>query len=351
MLSGLLTMLGIQVVLLVVLATYLIKKRNTSVIGWLINLNLLCFMALLFEALVVIQNVLLAAIFAILLMAVVVIVGGGLIFSFVFLFINAYFAWKREGRSLSSSLTLILGIGVILVDIFFLFDPINAPKPIQNFITMFLTLFIFYILLTVWNTMVSMIVYNLYFPKYDKDYIIVLGSGLIDGYKVGRLLGNRINKGIEFYHLQLKKTAKHAKLIFSGGQGGDEKIPEGVAMKKYALDQGVPEIDTLVEDKSINTRQNLIFSDRIIKNDSGRDDSKIVFVTNNFHTLRGGILAGKLGIPATGIGAKTPFYYLPNAVIREYLALFVMHKRFHIAMMSLIFVVALLAGASSLIIK
>ncbi|WP_223801070.1 hypothetical protein [Lentilactobacillus hilgardii] len=81
MLSGLLTMLGIQVVLLVVLATYLIKKRNTSVIGWLINLNLLCFMALLFEALVVIQNVLLAAIFAILLMAVVVIVGGGLIFS------------------------------------------------------------------------------------------------------------------------------------------------------------------------------------------------------------------------------------------------------------------------------
>ncbi len=121
--------------------------------------------------------------------------------------------------------------------------------------TTFLTLLIGYVLLTVWNTITSILLYRLYFPKKDKDYIIVLGAGLIDGYKVGRLLGNRIDKAIQFYQQEIKETGKHPKLVFSGGQGGDELLPEGEAMQKYALDHGIPESDTLIEAKSVNTLQ------------------------------------------------------------------------------------------------
>lgn len=74
---------------------------------------------------------------------------------------------------------------------------------------------ILYVLLTVWTTLSSMLIYQLYLPRNNKDFIIVLGAGLVDGHKVGRLLGSRINRGIAFYNHQIHKANKHAKLIFS----------------------------------------------------------------------------------------------------------------------------------------
>ncbi len=204
------------------------------------------------------NNVTLGIIVGIIIAVIGLLIFLGLTLSFIFLFANAIIVWRREGYSLSSSLTLIVGIGVILVDIFVFFNPIHAPAPLQTFISTFLTMIIFYILLTVWNTITSIIVYQWYFPKKDKDYIIVLGSGLIDGYKVGRLLGNRINTAIDFYHQQLKSTHKRAKLLFSGGQGGDEKLPESVAMQRYAIDHGSQKlihwlrIDQLIQIRTCN---------------------------------------------------------------------------------------------------
>lgn len=334
----------IQVVLLVTLGVYLIRKRNSSFIGWLVNLNLLFFLALLLETIVLTNSVLIGTIVGVLIVILAIIIFVGLSLSFIFLFANAIVVWRREGHSLASSLTLITGVGVILVDVLFFFDPIKAPEPIKVFINVLLSTIIFYILLTVWNTLTSMFIYRWYFPKKNKDYIIVLGAGLVDGYKVGRLLGNRINTAISFYSQQIFETQKHPKLIFSGGQGGDEKLPEAEAMQKYAIQHGASAQDTLIENKSVNTFQNMKFSKQLIKSDGGNDQSKVVFVTNNFHTMRAGILADRVGLKAYGIGVPTPFYYLPNAVIREYLALFVMHKRFHIIMFILIFLIAVLNG-------
>ena len=41
----------------------------------------------------------------------------------------------------------------------------------------------------------------------------------------------------------------------SGGQGPDELLPESVAMKMYALTQGIPDDDILVEAHSKHTRK------------------------------------------------------------------------------------------------
>ncbi len=257
---------------------------------------------------------------------------------------NAVIVWRKEGYSLSGSLTLIAGVGVVLVDILIFFNPINLPVPIQTFVMSFLTMLIAYLLLTVWNTLSSMLLYQIYFPRSNKDYIIILGAGLVDGHKVGRLLGGRINKGIEFYNKQIHKTNKHAKIVFSGGQGGDELVPESVAMRDYALEHGARGADTLIEDQSVNTLQNMKFSKALIDRDFGSEKARIAFVTSNYHTLRAGILAHEVGINAFGIGSKTPFYYLPNAVIREYLALVVMHKKFHIWMIGLMFIGSIVLG-------
>lgn len=54
-------------------------------------------------------------------------------------------------------------------------------------------------------------------------------------------------------------------LILSGGRGADEKVSEGEAMKRYALQQGVAKSNILVEEQSSTTRENLLFSQAVIE--------------------------------------------------------------------------------------
>jgi uncharacterized SAM-binding protein YcdF (DUF218 family) len=53
---------------------------------------------------------------------------------------------------------------------------------------------------------------------------------------------------------------------------------------------------------------------------------KSVFVTNNFHLLRAAHFARRAGLGPEGVGAKTAWYYIPNAVMREFIAFLAMHK-------------------------
>ena len=53
------------------------------------------------------------------------------------------------------------------------------------------------------------------------------------------------------------------------------------------------------------------------------------FTTNNYHLFRAGLFARMAGLKADGIGAK-PLLFLPNAFIREFIAIVVMYKRRHI---------------------
>jgi Uncharacterized conserved protein len=56
----------------------------------------------------------------------------------------------------------------------------------------------------------------------------------------------------------------------SGGKGSDEKLSEAQAMKNYALEQGIPEEDILLEDTSVNTMENLANSKKIIDARDGK---------------------------------------------------------------------------------
>ena len=48
----------------------------------------------------------------------------------------------------------------------------------------------------------------------------------------------------------------------SGGKGPDEVIAEGEAMQNYAVKQGIPADDIIVENKSTTTYENILFSHR-----------------------------------------------------------------------------------------
>lgn len=55
-------------------------------------------------------------------------------------------------------------------------------------------------------------------------------------------------------------------LVFSGGQGPDEKVSEARAMQRYAVEVlGFPIERTMLEDQSRTTYENLFFSSQLIR--------------------------------------------------------------------------------------
>lgn len=168
-------------------------------------------------------------------------------------------------------------------------------------------------------------------PDLQKDYIIILGTGLLPDGSLSYLLKFRLDEALRFYRKQIASGETPAKLIVSGGKGPDEQYAEAEVMGHYLQDQGVDASQIIVEDQSINTHQNFLFSKRYMK----ENNRGTVFVTNNFHVLRSGLYARQMGIKADGLGAKTPLHYLPYALIREYLALLLIFRTFHVIVASI----------------
>lgn len=144
--------------------------------------------------------------------------------------------------------------------------------------------------------------------KRKLDYIVVLGCG-IRGKQVTPLLAGRIEKGI-----RLLKYNPEAKLLLSGGQGPGEEIPESHAMASYAGENGVAEDRIIIEDQSVSTRENLLFSRKLMENENPR----IGIVTTSYHVFRALILAKQCEISCIGFGARTKWYFTLNAELREF---------------------------------
>ena len=160
-------------------------------------------------------------------------------------------------------------------------------------------------------------------PAPDRDYILILGCCFRKDGTLTPLLKARVDKALDFWRMQKEKTGKAAFIIPSGGQGRNESMPEAKAMSNYIAGTDIPSEYVLPEDQSVNTFQNMQFSKDII--DGKNPDSsaaKVCYVTTNYHVLRSGILANKVKLSAEGLGAKTKWWFWPNAFVRECAAFF-----------------------------
>ena len=163
-----------------------------------------------------------------------------------------------------------------------------------------------------------------YEPDYDKDYMIILGCGLRKDGSPTPLLRGRIDRAIEFYRKQKEETGRELVFITSGGQGPNEVISESASMKRYLMEQGIPEERIIEEDRSRSTFENMKFSrEKILE--TGRD-GKTAFSTTNYHVFRSGLFARRADMRAQGVGAKTKWYFWPNAAVREFVGILTEHK-------------------------
>ena len=233
---------------------------------------------------------------------------------------NGVVMMRKEGRSLSNILSLLLGVfvgvGEIALLIWLVLNAFTQVHRTVSLLLIFVGLSVFYVSVLILTFVIYMLFIQLVPHLFRFDYIIIHGCGLIDGERVSKLLANRVDKAIQLF----KRSKDRAFLLPSGGQGGDEKISEAQAMKNYLLERGIPEEQILMEDQSTTTEENLRYSRKIIDSREGR--KRIALVTSNYHVYRCLLLARELKIRCAGVGAKVAWYYWPSAVIREFAAVF-----------------------------
>ena len=144
----------------------------------------------------------------------------------------------------------------------------------------------------------------------DLDYIIVLGAQV---YKSGpsSVLKYRLDKAAEYLEENSGTVC-----IVSGGRGPNEPEAEAVIMADYLEQKGVPADRIIKEEKSETTAENISNSMKYISK-----NATVGIVTNNFHVMRALQTAERQGLEnAKGISAGSNAAYLPNNMLREFMA-------------------------------
>lgn len=313
-------------IFLVIFLSFYLTDRRRTINGLLFNLFFGSLSALLIYLALTSKNIFLFIIGLVPFFVILFAFSFGIFALMVGMFINARILIKKEGRRFSNYLTLLFGIGLLLLILNSIINPSRYLSTELRPLHAGISLIVIYLFVNLFNFLTAYFLYQFNRPKYNQDFIIVLGSGLIHD-KVPPLLASRINKAIEFYWKQAEVNTP-PKIIFSGGKGSDENLSEAEAMQNYALEKGIPLEQTIKEDRSINTYENMLFSKKIMDDLQGAKYNSI-FTTNNFHLFRAGLYAKQAGLSSQGIGSKTAFYYWPNAMIREYIAIVVMKRKRH----------------------
>ena len=163
-------------------------------------------------------------------------------------------------------------------------------------------------------------------PPLDRNYVIVLGCSIRPDGTPRPLLAGRADRALEFARKQVAAGGAHPTLVCSGGQGPDEPVSEAASMAAYLRGKGVPEDLLLLESASTDTRENMLNSRAVIDADWGQREQneqregrpKTAYATTNYHVFRSGTYALQAGLEAQGLGAKTKWYFWPNAFLREF---------------------------------
>ena len=153
-------------------------------------------------------------------------------------------------------------------------------------------------------------------PAGNEQVVVVLGAGLWRD-KPSRLLQYRLDKAYEY-------AAAHPDVLVvtSGGQGRDEWVPEGQAMRDYLVQKGLAPERVLAECASTSTEENFAFSLALLREHGFDETAPIVYVSNAFHCYRAGKYAAMAGFAhATALPAGTPLQSILPCYLREALAL------------------------------
>lgn len=168
-------------------------------------------------------------------------------------------------------------------------------KKIKSIIFVFLALLVIYIV----GNIVSICAYSLKDEKCQADVIIVLGAAAYSN-EVSPVYRERLSQGIRLYEQEYAD-----KIIVTGGVAeGNEKSDASVA-REYLIQEGIPQKDILLEEKSTITQENLENA-KVIMEDN--DMQTAIIVSDPLHMKRAMLLAKDEGIEGHSSPTTTTMY-------------------------------------------
>ena len=143
------------------------------------------------------------------------------------------------------------------------------------------------------------------------EYAIILGAK-VNGETPSLTLRYRLEEALTY-----AEAHPDVKFILSGGQGPDEDIAEGEAMRRFLTERGVQEERLLLETESTSTYENLLYSKELLPDDV----NAVTIITSDFHLARARMIADSLDLETDALPAKTPPSVEAKHNVRERLAL------------------------------
>lgn len=143
----------------------------------------------------------------------------------------------------------------------------------------------------------------------DVDCILVLGCLVKGNGAPSDMLSDRLTRGIELYQLGVAP-----KLLMSGDHGRLD-YDEVSAMKRCAVDAGIPSSDVFMDHAGFSTYESIYRAMAIFQ------AKKIIIVTQEYHLYRAIYIAEQLGLEAYGVASDYHTYWNQSARdFREVLA-------------------------------
>jgi uncharacterized SAM-binding protein YcdF (DUF218 family) len=152
------------------------------------------------------------------------------------------------------------------------------------------------------------------------DVAIVLGAA-VWGERPSPGLRERLDQALYLY-----RQGYTPYLIVTGGLGEGKTIDEATVMKRYLVEQGVPEERVLLENKARDTYENLLYSKALMVEHSLHT---ALLVSHGYHLARAMEMAETLGITAYPVKVESHVLLIPYYKTREVLA----YTKWHLSQM------------------
>lgn len=146
----------------------------------------------------------------------------------------------------------------------------------------------------------------------QRDYLIVLGAA-VHGDNPSPSLVRRLDGAYKYLIEYPESTA-----IVSGGQGKGENISEAQAMFDYLTARGIEAERIIMEDKATSTKENLLYSFKIIRDRGDDPVGNTAILSSPYHLYRAKSMSKALGVEAAGVAGDFDYFLLTlNYFIRE----------------------------------
>jgi len=155
------------------------------------------------------------------------------------------------------------------------------------------------IILTILITAVRIYRYGNNPVDINADAAVVLGAAVWSN-SLSPVFRERINHAIELY-----RRGKVRKLIFTGGQGNPNEPTEAAAARSYAMANGIPAQDILVEQTSHTTYENIVNAKQLVDTNNLKT---VLLVSDPMHMRRAMTMANDIGLQASPSPTQTSRY-------------------------------------------